>query len=101
YGDYADWFWILGHLPAPIEVELDVACRPRRLTRTKTFFYHGTYFFFIHVKVIACVCCFFLLDWFFFRSLTLSILYFVILTFVSRIKLPVISDFLSTFPTDG
>ena len=69
YGAYADWSWILGHLPPPDEVELHIACRTARHTAYQEFSYQGARFHLIPVKSRARVLCLFHFDSIYFRDL--------------------------------
>jgi len=68
-GAYADWSWILGHLPPPPDVELHIACGHRKHARLRTFHYQGAAFHLVPLKIRARIFFLFQLDWLFFREL--------------------------------
>jgi len=68
-GAYAEWSWILGHLPPPPDIELHIACGHHRHLEQKTISYHGAYIHLVPVKIRARAYSFFQWDWLFFRAL--------------------------------
>jgi len=69
FGAYAEWSWILGHLPPPPDVELHIACGHHRFIEPKTIPFQGASIHLVPVKVRARAYSFFQLDWLFFREL--------------------------------
>jgi glycosyltransferase involved in cell wall biosynthesis len=68
-GAYAEWSWILGHLPPPPDVELHIACGHHRHAEHKIFPYHGAHFHLVPVRSRARLYFLFRFDWLFFREL--------------------------------
>lgn len=68
-GAYAEWSWILGHLPPPPEVELHIACGHHKHLESKTVSFQGAQFHLVPVRVRARAYSFFQWDWHFFRGL--------------------------------
>jgi glycosyltransferase involved in cell wall biosynthesis len=69
FGAYAEWSWILGHLPPPPDVELHIACGHRRHLELRTIPYHGAHIHLVPVRVRARIFLLFQFDWLYFRGL--------------------------------
>jgi len=69
FGAYAEWSWILGHLPPPPDVELHIACGHHRFVEPQTIPFQGASIHLVPVKVRGRVYSLFQLDWLFFRAL--------------------------------
>ncbi len=68
-GAYAEWSWILGHLPPPPDVELHIACGHHRHVELKTIPYRGAQIHLVPVRVRARLFFLFQFDWLYFRGL--------------------------------
>lgn len=69
FGAYAEWSWILGHLPPPPSIELHIACGHHRHLERRAIPFQGATFHLMPVKVRARAYTFFQWDWRYFRKL--------------------------------
>jgi glycosyltransferase involved in cell wall biosynthesis len=73
-GAYAEWSWILGHLPPPPDVELHIACGHHLYREPKTIPYRGAHIHLVPVRTRARIYFLFQFDWLYFRKLAAELL---------------------------